>query len=199
MAKQSGLERAAGAADAAELAKLFGLAGANRLPPVQQWNPAHCGSIDMRIARDGQWFYRGTPILRPAMVKLFAGVLRREPDGSFCLVTPVEKLTITVEDAPFMAVELAVEGRGREQRLVLRTNVDDVVGVDAEHPIRVATDLPSGEPRPYVLVRDGLEALIGRSVFYELAELAEPAETPEAWGVWSAGRFFPLGAAVVGN
>lgn len=190
------------AAEPADPASLFGFLTNPRLPPVDQWNPAHCGDIDMRIARDGQWFYRGSPIGRPEMVKLFSTVLRREPDGSYCLVTPMEKLSLVVEDAPFMAVELAVTGEGKSQRLAFRTNVDEAVGVDADHPIRVTHDPATGEPRPYVMVRAGLEALITRPVFYELIERAEPgpadkSPSGEGLGVWSAGVFFPLGRQIV--
>ncbi len=155
-----------------------------------------CGDFDMRIARDGTWFYRGSPIGRKALVKLFASVLRREADGSYWLVTPVERGRIEVEDAPFTAVELKVEGDGRARRLTFRTNVDEEVTADASHPIRVAEDPVTGEPSPYVLVRDGLEALILRPVFYELVELAEErvVDGRTVLGVWSAGNFFPLGA-----
>jgi hypothetical protein len=193
MSKDSDPSSAGAGVTPADPASLFGLLTNPRLPPVAQWNPAHCGIIDMRIARDGQWFYRGSPIGRPAMVRLFSTVLRREPDGSFCLVTPVEKLSLVVEDAPFMAVELAVTGEGHSQRLAFRTNVDEAVGVDADHPIRVTHDPATAEPRPYVMVRAGLEALIARPVFYELVERAVPDPAGHGLGVWSAGVFFPLG------
>ncbi|MBP6818034.1 MAG: DUF1285 domain-containing protein [Ferrovibrio sp.] len=150
----------------------------------------------MRIARDGRWYYMGTTIDRPAMVKLFSGILRREPDDSYVLVTPVEKVGIHVDDAPFVAVELAVSGSGKEGRqLAFRTNLDDVVPLDGEHPLRVAEDPETGEPSPYILVRDRLEALISRPVYYELVALAEERAVAGGTelGVWSAGRFFPLG------
>jgi uncharacterized protein len=163
-------------------------------PPVHMWNPDFCGAIDMRIARDGTWYYMGTPIGRKPMVQLFSSVIRRDADDRYYLVTPVEKLGITVDDAPFLAVELAVTGAGRDQVLTFRTHVDDVVSADAVHPIRVEI-AEDGEPSPYVLVRDRLEALIARSVFYELVELGLEEELggETKFGVWSSGSFFPLG------
>ncbi|MCX5517177.1 DUF1285 domain-containing protein [Kaistia defluvii] len=161
--------------------------------PVHLWHPAHCGVIDIRIDRNGAWHHEGRPILREALVKLFATVLRREPDGSYVLVTPVEKLTITVEDAPFIAVELAVEGEGAAQTLVLRTNVGDVVTIDAEHPLRGAADAASGGLVPYILVRGGLEARLARSLVHELASYFE--QRGEEIGVVSSGHFFGMGPA----
>ena len=153
-----------------------------------------CGDFEMRIARDGTWFYRGTPIGRKALVKLFSTVLRREADGSFWLVTPVERGRIAVDDAPFTAVELDVSGTGRDQVLRFRTNVDDWVEAGPENPIRVETDPETGEPSPYIEVRRGLEALLVRSVYYQLVELAEPDTADEArLGVWSRSVFFALG------
>ena len=153
----------------------------------------NCREFAIRIARDGTWFYHGSPIGRKPLVRLFSTVLRRAPDGSFWLVTPAERGRIEVEDAPFTAVALEVRGTGRNQTLAFRTNVDDEVTADAAHPIRVAEN--DGEPRPYVLVRDGLEALILRPVFYQLVDLA--VERPEGdqtvLGVWSGGSFFALG------
>jgi len=145
----------------------------------------------MRIARDGTWFHQGTPIGRKELVKLFASVLRKEPDGYY-LVTPVEKLSIAVDDAPFTAVLMSVAGEGKSQRLTFTTNTEDVTVAGRVHPIRVATDPASGEPAPYVHVRGGLEALIARPVFYQLADLAVPGDDG-ALGVWSDGVFFPLG------
>ncbi|MCW5732076.1 MAG: DUF1285 domain-containing protein [Alphaproteobacteria bacterium] len=171
-----------------------------RKPPVHLWTPDFCGDIDMRIARDGTWYYMGSPIGRPAMVQLFSSVLRLE-DGKFFLVTPVEKLGIRVDDAPFVAVEMVVEGSGRGQTLSFRTNVEDAVSADASHPIRVSIDTETGEPSPYVMVRDGLEALIARPVFYDLVELAveEAGEGGTRLGVWSGGRFFPIDGAAAGE
>lgn len=164
-----------------------------KVPPVERWNPPYCGMIDMRIARDGTWYYLGTPIGRPAMVKLFSSVLRRESDGSFVLVTPVERLGIAVEDAPFQAVELFTSGDGRDRSMAFRLNTDEHVLVDAAHRLRVTIDPTTEEPRPYVHVRRGLEALIRRSVFYEMAELALVEQAPQApLGLWSAGTFFTI-------
>jgi hypothetical protein len=148
----------------------------------------------MRIARDGTWFYRDSPIGRLALVKLFASVLRREPDGCYWLVTPAERGRIDVEDAPFLAVDLTVQGQGREQQLIFRTNLDDIVTAGPDHSLRVETTA-RGEPAPYILVRDDLEARLARSVFYDLVELGKPeliGETSQ-FGVWSRGRFFQLG------
>lgn len=163
------------------------------LPPVHLWNPDCCGDIDMRIARDGTWYYLGTPIGRKPMVRLFSTIIRRDGDDYF-LVTPVEKCGITVDDAPFVAVTLVVEGEGEEQVLRFTTNVDDEVVADAAHPIRVDLDPQTQEPSPYVLVRVNLEALIHRNVFYQLVELAVPREIDGVdWlGVWSSGEFFPI-------
>ncbi|MBC7200508.1 MAG: DUF1285 domain-containing protein [Pseudomonas balearica] len=164
------------------------------VPPVHLWNPPFCGDLDMRIARDGTWYYLGTPIGRPAMVRLFSSVLRRDDDRYF-LVTPVEKVGIQVEDAPFVANRLDVLGEGESQVLRFFTNVDDEVDAGVEHPIRVEFDPVTGEPAPYVHVRANLEALIHRNVFYQLVELAVPGEADDGeWlGVWSGGRFFPIG------
>jgi hypothetical protein len=148
----------------------------------------------MRIARDGTWFYRGSPISRIALVKLFASVLRREPDGCYWLVTPAERGRIDVEDVPFLAVALTVQGERREQQLIFRTNLDDIVTAGPDNPLRVET-AASGEPAPYILVRDDLEARLARSVFYDLVELGneEPIGQATQFGVWSRGRFFRLG------
>ena len=162
--------------------------------PVDKWEPAFCGDIDMRIARDGVWFYMGSPIGRVAMVQMFASVLRRDPDDKYYLVTPVEKIGIKVDDAPFVAIEMKVENKGREQVLSFRTNVDDWVTVDAAHPMRVTLKPETQEPSPYVLVRGRLEALINRAVFYDLVELCvdEPADGVNMFGVWSSNVFFPF-------
>jgi hypothetical protein len=148
----------------------------------------------MRIARDGTWFYRGSPIARRPLVKLFASVLRREADGHYWLVNPAESGKIEVEDVPFLAVALTAKGQGREQRLIFRTNLDDIVTAGADNPLRVETTA-KGEPAPYILVRDDLEARIARPVFYELVELGreERVENTTQFGVWSSGMFFVLG------
>lgn len=161
--------------------------------------PDLCGDFQMRIDRNGTWYYRGSPIGRMALVKLFSTVLRRDADGAHWLTTPVENGRIEVEDAAFIAVEMTAEGMGREQVLRFRTNVDDIVTLDADHPLRVE-ESDSGEPRPYIHVRGGLEARIARPVFYHLIERGEPDSSnpakPGQFGVWSAGRFFALGALV---
>jgi hypothetical protein len=164
------------------------------LPPVHLWNPAFCGDIDMRIARDGTWFYLGTPIGRKPMVRLFSTIIRRDGDDYF-LITPVEKVGITVDDAPFVAVLLEVEGEGEQQVLRFTTNVDDVVDAGADHALRVTIDPVTAEPAPYVHVRSNLEALIHRNVFYQLVDLAVVKQIDgQRWlGVWSGGEFFPIG------
>lgn len=158
--------------------------------------PDLCGDFNMRIDRNGTWYYRGSPIGRPALVKLFATVLRRDEQGAHWLTTPVENGRIEVEDAPFIAVELIAEGAGASQVIRFRTNVDDIVTLDAAHPLRVEENSASGEPRPYIHVRKGLEARIARAVFYHLVERGEtgPADTGGVFGVWSAGQFFALGS-----
>lgn len=167
------------------------------LPPVHLWDPEFCGDIDMEIRADGSWWYMGSPIGRPAMVRLFASILRKEPDGSIVMVTPVEKVGIRVADAPFVAVLMRVEGKGRGQRLIFTTNVGDETVAGPENPIRVETDPETGEPRPYVHVRGGLEALIARAVFYDLVELAQSEERDGRThlSVQSDGARFELGAA----
>jgi hypothetical protein len=155
-----------------------------------------CGDFDFRIARDGTWFYRGSPIGRKPLVRLFSTVLRRENDGSFWLVTPAERGRITVDDAPFVAVEMIVANAGRDQKLAFRTNVEDWITADADHPIRI--DYSKGdEPSPYIRVRGALDALIARPVFYQLIDLAETRmiDGHAELGIWSGGSYFPLGAA----
>ncbi len=177
------------------LASLQREAAAGRgLPPVEKWNPEHCGDIDIRIARDGTWFHDGSPIGRHKLVRLFSTILRKDPDG-YHLVTPAEKMRITVEDAPFLAVLLRVEGEGHQQRLIFTTNVGDETVAGPGNPIRVETDPDTEAPSPYVHVRRGLEARIVRAVFYQLADLAVPGEGAHdgCLGVWSGGVFFPLG------
>lgn len=174
------------------LADIARLAAENRLPPVEKWNPTHCGDSEMRIARDGTWFHQGSPIGRQAMVRLFSTILRREPDGSYVLVTPVEKLDIAVEDAPFQAIELKIDGEGAGTTLAFRLNTGDLVTAGPEHRLRF--DTTEDGPRPYLHVRGGLEALVARPVYYELATLAlAGSDSPS--GVWSAGEFFALESA----
>jgi hypothetical protein len=177
------------------LEALMRRAGAIRgAPPVDRWNPPFCGDIDMRIAADGTWYYMGTPIGREALVRLFASVLRRDEDGRTYLVTPVERCGITVDDAPFVAVEMQAEGEGAERRLVFRTNVGDVVEAGPEHPLRFEIVPGNGGLKPYLHVRGRLEARLARPVMYELvAEGTECGIDGVTWfGVWSGGRFFPI-------
>jgi hypothetical protein len=157
--------------------------------------PQICGDIEIRIARDGTWHHMGSPIGRDRLVKLFASVLQRDDAGDFWLVTPAEMCRIQVDDAPFAAVEMAIEGTGINQRLNFRTNLDEIVTVGSANPLYVIADPVTGAPAPYITVREGLEALITRAVFYDLVEIAEPMRmgSPEVVGVWSSGAFFEIG------
>jgi len=172
-----------GIADAMRASKTRGL------PPVHLWNPPFCGDMDMRIARDGTWYYLGSPIGRPALVKLFSSILKKE-NGKYFLVTPVEKVGITVEDAPFVAVDVEAEGEGAAQTLRFTTHVGDEVTAGPDHPIRVERDPKTAEPAPYVLIRANLEALIDRKSFYRLVDLGVHHD---GWfGLWSSGVFYPV-------
>lgn len=165
------------------------------LPPVDQWDPPYCGDIGLRIARDGTWFYRDSPIGRAALVRLFSTILRRDPDRHV-LVTPAEKVLVEVEDAPFVAVELAREGASETEVLSFRTNVDDWVAADASHPLRFDKQ-PDGGLKPYLKVRGDLWARLARPLLYELVALGHVRETGGArlFGVASGGQFFPMAAA----
>ncbi|WP_282025989.1 DUF1285 domain-containing protein [Limimaricola cinnabarinus] len=178
-----------GAPSAESLASAASRAGARGPAPVHLWDPPFCGDLDMRIARDGTWFHEGTPIGRERMVKLFASILKREGDRHY-LVTPVEKVGITVDDAPFVAVDVAREG----EDLLFTTNLGETALAGPDHPIRVVRDPETGEPAPYVEIRSGLEALIDRKSFYRLVELGEtaPHEGADWFGVRSGGVFFPI-------
>ena len=177
--------------DTLSLADIARLVEEKKLPPVAQWNPDHCGHSDMRIARDGTWFHQGSPIGRKEMVRLFSNILRREADGRFVLVTPVEKLDIDVDDAPFVAVEVKSAGEGEARELAFRLNTGDLVVADADHPLQVR-EMDDG-PHPYVRVRDGLEALIARSVYYELVNWAlEEGGDEGDITLWSRGARFSL-------
>jgi len=169
---------------------------AGSLPPVHLWNPPFCGDLDMRIAADGTWFYLKTPIGRPALVKLFASVLKREGDRYF-LVTPVEKCGITVDDVPFIAVELRVEARGADQTLHFRTNVDDWVACGSEHALRFTPEEGTGGLRPYLHVRRDLWARVKRALFFDLVDLGEErdVEGMRMFGVVSGGAFFAMAPA----
>jgi hypothetical protein len=180
-------------------AKLTQNAGSGNSPPAATAStrrrlPTDWGDLDMRIARDGTWFYRGSPIGRLPLVKLFASVLRREADGRYWLVTPAERGRVEVDDVPFLAVAVTVEGEGRDQQLIFRTNLDEFVTAGPDNPLRVETTA-KGEPAPYILVRDRLEARLARPVFYQLVEIGteEKVQDTVQFGVWSKGAFFPLG------
>ena len=168
-----------------------------KLPPVESWNPDHCGDIDMAIHADGSWWHEGGRMGRERMVKMFSRILRKDEDGETYLVTPYEKVVVRVEDAPFIAVRVDRAGEpGPEQALAFLTNVGDVAVAGPDLPIRVETDAETGEPSPYVLVRGRLEARLARPVFYELANMAvsNPDGSPTL-GVWSQGQFFTIGPA----
>ena len=171
------------------LAEIAQALAERRLPPVEQWNPSHCGHSEMRIARDGVWYHQGKPIRRAAMVRLFSTILRREPDGSHVLVTPVEKLAIDVDLAAFVAIAMTSEGQAEHRRIAFELNSGDPVILGPANPLRI-----SGEGVPLLTVRGGLEASLARPVYYELAELAL-ADDPAGSGVWSDGAFFPLESA----
>ncbi len=175
--------------DTLTFADIARLEGDDRLPPVERWHPDHCGDSEMRIARDGTWFHQGTPIGRPQMVRAFSRILRREPDGGYVLVTPVEKLDIAVDDAPFVAVEMKVEGEGRDARLAFRLNTGELVAAGPDHPIRFEEQ--DDGPHPYLHVRAGLEALIVRALYYDLAERALAGDDDRP-GIWSNGAFFAI-------
>ena len=162
-------------------------------PPVHLWNPPFCGDIDMRIARDGTWFYLGTPIGRPALVKLFSTILKREGEAYF-LVTPVEKVGITVDDAPLLATDFDVTGEGPAQTITFTTLTEDTAALGPDHPLRVDRDPATGEPSPYLLVRANLWALIDRKSFYRLVDLGRhhAYEGQDWFGLWSQGQFFPV-------
>ena len=166
------------------------------LPPERPGGRVHRGILNIRIDRDGVWYYEGSPINRKSLVCLFASVLTRDASGAYWLITPAEMGRIEVEDAPFIAVELFVAGTGRNQILSVRTNVDEIVTIDTGHPLTVATNPNSGEPSPYITLRQGIDARLSRSVYYQLVDLGVEADREGAhmFGVWSSGCFFPLGS-----
>jgi len=185
--------------DLSRLQELVHAGGEQRPAPVESWNPPYCGDIGLKIRRDGTWLYRGSPIGRQSLVKLFAAVLRKDADGKTYLVTPAEKVDIEVEDAPFLAVEMDVQGArqgaGDAQQLILRTNVDDVVVCGEEHPLRFSTQQPGGGLKPYIRVRGRLEALMTRALVHDLVALAAEEPRTGRHGVWSGGVFFPFPGA----
>ena len=186
----------AAASDAAGLEALIARAAraGKGLPPVERWNPEFCGDLDIEIKRDGTWFYLGTPIGRMPLVRLFSTVLRKDEDGRTYLVTPVEKVGIKVEDAPFVAVEVDASGEGEDQVLTFRTNVGDVVEAGSDNPLRFAVEDETGGLKPYLLVRGRLEALVARPVMYELAQLGEEIEVDGVvmFALRSNGEVFPV-------
>jgi uncharacterized protein len=169
------------------LAEIAELVAARKLPPVEGWQPEQSGDSEMRIAADGKWYHQGGEISRPAMIRAFSSLLRREPDGSYALVTPQQKLSIEIEDAPFIAVELQTEGGGKDRTLAFRLNSDDLVVAGPEHGLEWRRELP------YLHVRSGLWAKLARPVYYELAELALN-ENPDSPSLWSNGVEFRIGA-----
>jgi uncharacterized protein len=182
-----------GESPADRFAELLALSRAGKRLPVERWHPQHCGHSDMRIAADGTWFHAGSPIGRKELVRLFASILRREPDGSHVLVTPVEKLDIDVDDAPFIAVDADSQGEGPDRQILFRLNTDDMIACGPDHALNVRVDA-DGTPRPYLHVRGGLLALVNRATFYRLADLAL-AEAQDPPGLWSGGMFFPFASA----
>ncbi|HKT17345.1 MAG TPA: DUF1285 domain-containing protein [Stellaceae bacterium] len=175
--------------------------GAAVAAPPDSARPRDCGHFEIRIDRNGSWFYRGTPINRMSLARLFSTVLQRDAAGAYWLITPAECGRITVEDAPFLAVELERRGGARDQVLIFHTNLGDSVSLDAAHPLRIEIEPSNRGPRPYILVRNGLEARVVRPVFYELVELAgeERVGQTTRFGVWSKGTFFPLDQATDGG
>jgi hypothetical protein len=192
--KAAGAARETGALERLSAA-LGAVARGKGPPPVERWNPPYCGEIDMRIATDGTWFYNGTPIGRLPLVRLFASILRRDPER-YVLVTPVERVGITVEDAPFQAVEMAVEGDGADRQIAFRTNVDDLVNVGPDHPLRFDRDA-TGAVKPYVRVRGALWARITRSLTYDLIAIGEERdlEGDRVFGLTVGGNFYAIAPA----
>ncbi|MGI9482297.1 MAG: DUF1285 domain-containing protein [Hyphomicrobiales bacterium] len=167
------------------------------LPPVHLWNPPFCGEIDIRIGADGLWYYMGTPIGREPLVRLFSSILRKDEDGKIYLVTPVEKIGISVDDAPFLIVHMEATGKGEDQTVKFTTKTADDVIIDDEHPIRFEEEQGTEGLKPYVLLRGRLEALVNRPIFYDLVNLGmkKHHEGEEWFGVWSSGRFWPMARA----
>ncbi len=176
------------------LEKLFKECSNNKLPPVHLWNPEHCGDIGLKIDSNGTWYYQGSPIKRLPMVKLFSTILRLEADGTYVLVTPVEKIIIDVEDVPFQAVEFTITGRGQDQEILVRTNVDEVVKIAQEHPLTFEIDPENNGIKPYIEIRNGLRARLTRTMTYELLDSMDDqiVDGEPMIGIWSEKTFFPL-------
>ena len=170
--------------------------GEDSLPPVHLWNPPLCKNVHMKIDREGRWFFMNSPIGREKMVKLFSKVLRLDQDGHYYLVTPVEKIRLEVVDKPFLIIDFKIAGKGRNQIISFETNTKDIFLLDKEHPLRVEHKKHTNEPSPYVLVRDNLEGLISRNIFYKLVDISEykNSQTQEDLGVWSRNTFFSIGS-----
>lgn len=183
------------------LEKLFKECQQNKHPPVHLWNPPHCGDIGLKIDEAGTWWYQGSSIKRHNMVKLFSTILRKEEDGSHVLVTPVEKIIIEVEDVPFIAVELQIEGSGPEQKIFIRTNVDEVITIDENHPVTFRIDPENKGLKPYIEIRNGLLARLTRTMTYDLLEKLEEQQVngQDCVGIWSSGHFFPVMEAALLN
>lgn len=179
------------------LAELIQSSAHDRKPPLETWNPSTTADFGFKITADGEWYYQGSAIRRPALVKLFASILRREADGKHYLVTPVEKVVVAVEDAPLLAVEFWSEGEGSARALSFRSNLDDLIAAGPDHPIRFGRDQTTGAPKPYLAVRHGLEALATRAVYLELVDLGdvETIAGERLFGLWSRGQFFPMAPA----
>jgi len=176
---------------ASEAIKGLGALAKTRVPPpVEKWNPPFCGDIPMRISADGLWYYMNSPIGRLPLAQLFSSILRLDDDGRYYLVTPVEKCGIIVDDAPFCAVRMRVEGTGREQKLYLETTTEDEVAVGSDHPMRFVDEAITGGLKPYVVVRRNLEALVSRALFYDLVALS--VVEGDLFGIWSSGQFFAM-------
>ena len=196
--EQNSTDNVQGSTTIGGLESLLKAQGDKGFPPVDQWDPPYCGDIGLKIDVNGGWSYQGSPIGRKPLVKLFASVLRRDTDGRHYLVTPVEKIDVTVADAPFCAVELEIQQNAANQKLVFRTNVDDIVCCGPDNPLRFQVDSATEGLKPYLLVRGRLEALVSRALYYDLVELAVITHIHgrDQLGVWSDGVFFAMSDAV---
>jgi len=168
--------------------------GEDELPPVHLWNPPLCQNVDMKISRDGKWYFMNSPIGRERMVRLFSKVLRYDDDGNYYLVTPVEKIKLEVEDKPFLVIDFRIDNIGKDQIIYFETNTNDIFQLNTDHPLRVTVNKTSNEPSPYVLVRSNLEGLISRNIFYKLVDISvnETINGITRQGIWSNNSFFSL-------